>query len=85
MSPGFAVAVKLNSADFQRGGFTEEDSRAVVAALASEAVDLIEVSGGNYESPAMGGSAAPATGRARPTSWTTRGRFVTRRAPCRSR
>jgi 2,4-dienoyl-CoA reductase-like NADH-dependent reductase (Old Yellow Enzyme family) len=61
VSPGFAVAVKLNSADFQRGGFTEEDSRAVVAALAGEAVDLIEVSGGNYESPAMGGSAAPAT------------------------
>lgn len=61
VSPGFAVAVKLNSADFQRGGFTEEDSRAVVAALASEAVDLIEVSGGNYESPAMGGSAAAST------------------------
>ena len=61
VSPGFAVAVKLNSADFQRGGFTEEDSRMVVAALAREAVDLIEVSGGNYESPAMGGPAAPAT------------------------
>ena len=61
VSPGFAVAVKLNSADFQRGGFTERDSRAVVAALAAEAVDLIEVSGGNYESPAMGGSAAPST------------------------
>lgn len=61
VSPGFAVAVKLNSADFQRGGFSEEDSRAVVAALAAEAVDLIEVSGGNYESPAMGGSAASST------------------------
>ena len=61
VSPGFAVAVKLNSADFQRGGFTEDESRDVVASLAGEAVDLIEVSGGNYESPAMGGSAAPAT------------------------
>jgi 2,4-dienoyl-CoA reductase-like NADH-dependent reductase (Old Yellow Enzyme family) len=61
VSPGFAVAVKLNSADFQRGGFTEEDSRAVVAALAEEAVDLIEVSGGNYESPAMSGSESPST------------------------
>lgn len=59
--PGFAVAIKLNSADFQRGGFTEDDSRAVVAALASEAVDLIEVSGGNYEAPAMGGSEASST------------------------
>ena len=61
VSPGFAVAIKLNSADFQRGGFTEDDSRAVVAALASEAVDLIEISGGNYESPAMSGSAASST------------------------
>lgn len=61
VSPGFAVAIKLNSADFQRGGFSEEDSRAVVAALADEAVDLIEVSGGNYESPAMSGSAAEST------------------------
>jgi 2,4-dienoyl-CoA reductase-like NADH-dependent reductase (Old Yellow Enzyme family) len=59
--PGFAVAVKLNSADFQRGGFTEDDSRAVVAALAVESVDLIEVSGGNYEAPAMGGSEASST------------------------
>lgn len=61
VSPGFAVAVKLNSADFQRGGFSEDDSRAVVAALAGEAVDLIEVSGGSYEAPAMGGSAAAST------------------------
>ncbi|KRC48883.1 MULTISPECIES: NADH:flavin oxidoreductase/NADH oxidase family protein [unclassified Nocardioides] len=59
--PGFAVAVKLNSADFQRGGFSEDDSRAVVAALAEEAVDLIEVSGGSYEAPAMGGSEASST------------------------
>ncbi|WP_405476146.1 NADH:flavin oxidoreductase/NADH oxidase family protein [Streptomyces sp. NBC_00009] len=61
VSPGFAVAVKLNSADFQRGGFTEEDSRSVVAALAREGLDMIEVSGGNYESPAMAGSAAAST------------------------
>ncbi|MCX4647392.1 NADH:flavin oxidoreductase/NADH oxidase family protein [Streptomyces sp. NBC_01446] len=59
--PGFAVAVKLNSADFQRGGFTEGESRAVVAALAKEGLDLIEVSGGSYESPAMNGSAAAST------------------------
>lgn len=61
VSPGFAVAVKLNSADFQRGGFSEEESRAVVAALAQEAVDLIEVSGGTYEAPAMSGSEASST------------------------
>jgi 2,4-dienoyl-CoA reductase-like NADH-dependent reductase (Old Yellow Enzyme family) len=62
VSPAFAVSVKLNSADFQRGGFSEQESRDVVAALAGESVDLIEISGGNYESPAMAGSAAPSTG-----------------------
>jgi 2,4-dienoyl-CoA reductase-like NADH-dependent reductase (Old Yellow Enzyme family) len=61
VSPGFAVGIKLNSADFQRGGFTEDESRAVVAALAAEGLDLIEISGGSYESPAMTGSAAPST------------------------
>ncbi|MFG3615562.1 NADH:flavin oxidoreductase/NADH oxidase family protein [Nocardia sp. NPDC047654] len=61
VSPGFAVGIKLNSADFQRGGFTEEESRGVVAALAREGLDLIEVSGGSYESPAMMGTAASST------------------------
>jgi 2,4-dienoyl-CoA reductase-like NADH-dependent reductase (Old Yellow Enzyme family) len=79
VSPGFAVAVKLNSADFQRGGFTEDDSRAVVAALADEAVDLIEVSGGNYESPAMSGSESPST-RAREAYFLDYARSVRREA-----
>ncbi|KXF54867.1 NADH:flavin oxidoreductase [Rhodococcus sp. SC4] len=61
VSPGFAVGIKLNSADFQRGGFTEEESRGVLAALAGEGIDLIEVSGGSYESPAMMGTAAAST------------------------
>lgn len=61
VSPGFAVGIKLNSADFQRGGFTEDESRAVVSVLAGEGLDLIEVSGGSYESPAMTGSAAAST------------------------
>lgn len=49
----FPISVKLNSADFQRGGFTEEDSMNVVRALESEGLDLLEISGGNYESPMM--------------------------------
>lgn len=61
VSPGFAVGVKLNSADFQRGGFTEDESRDVVAALSGERIDLLEVSGGSYEEPAMAGSAAAST------------------------
>ena len=50
---GFAVGVKLNSADFQRGGLTEEESLDIVRALRAEGVDFIEVSGGTYESHAM--------------------------------
>ena len=54
-SEGFTVAVKLNSSDFQRGGLTEEDSLRVVELLAEEGIHLLEVSGGNYESPALFG------------------------------
>lgn len=65
VSPSFAVGIKLNSADFQRGGFTEEESRNVVARLAEEGLDLIEISGGSYESPAMMGKSQSASTRAR--------------------
>lgn len=57
VSSGFAVAVKLNSADFQRGGFTAEDARQVVQLLNPLGVDLVELSGGSYEAPAMQGEA----------------------------
>lgn len=53
----FAVAVKLNSADFQRGGFGPGDARRVISWLAPLGVDLVELSGGSYESPAMTGGA----------------------------
>ena len=47
------VAIKLNSADFQKGGFGEEESLEVVHALAKEGLDLLEISGGTYTSAAM--------------------------------
>ncbi|MER7555851.1 NADH:flavin oxidoreductase/NADH oxidase family protein [Nocardioides sp. NPDC126508] len=47
------VAIKLNSADFQKGGFGEEESLEVVHALAEEGLDLLEISGGTYTSAAM--------------------------------
>lgn len=53
-----AVTVKLNSADFQRGGFDSNDASAVVKVLGDLKVDLVELSGGSYESPAMQGSTA---------------------------
>jgi len=51
----FCVAVKLNSADFQRGGFDEKDAQLVVHMLGGLGVDLVELSGGSYEAPAMQG------------------------------
>lgn len=55
VSKEFCVAVKLNSADFQRGGFAASDALEVVKMLNNYAVDLVELSGGSYESPAMQG------------------------------
>ena len=55
VGPGYPVSIKLNSADFQRGGFTQEDSMQVVRHLSAQGMDLIEISGGNYESPEMMG------------------------------
>ena len=49
------LAIKLNSADFQRGGFTEDESLVVVDALVEAGIDLLEVSGGTYSSAAMMG------------------------------
>jgi len=57
VAPGFAVAVKLNSADFQRGGFSPEDAQQVVQMLNALKVDVVELSGGSYEAPAMQGQA----------------------------
>lgn len=56
VGPGFGVGIKLNSADFQRGGFSREDAEAVIKMLNSEKIDLLEISGGTYEAPAMAGS-----------------------------
>ena len=54
-SDNFIISVKLNSADFQRGGISEEDVVAVFKAIDAAGIDLIEVSGGTYEAPAMAG------------------------------
>jgi 2,4-dienoyl-CoA reductase-like NADH-dependent reductase (Old Yellow Enzyme family) len=57
VSPQFCVGVKLNSADFQRGGFSSDDAKQIVLWLNDLAVDLVELSGGSYEAPAMQGDA----------------------------
>jgi 2,4-dienoyl-CoA reductase-like NADH-dependent reductase (Old Yellow Enzyme family) len=53
VGPDFPISVKLNSADFQRGGFAFEESLSVARWLEQEGVDLLEISGGSYEQPAM--------------------------------
>ena len=53
VGPDFPVSVKLNSADFQKGGFDFEDSLQVVQWLEHAGVDLIEISGGTYEQPKL--------------------------------
>ena len=60
VGPRAAVAVKLNSTDFQRGGFDPDDAVQVARWLEAEGVDLLEVSGGNYESPGFMGLAGRA-------------------------
>jgi len=57
----FPIGIKLNSADFQKGGFTEDESMEVVKILSQEGIDLIEISGGTYEAPAMMGKRREST------------------------
>ena len=49
----FIISVKLNSADFQKGGFGFDDCLTVAGWLADLKVDCLELSGGTYEQPAM--------------------------------
>jgi len=51
IGPRAILALKLNSADFQRGGFSEEESMDVVRLLNDTGLDLLEISGGTYEKP----------------------------------
>jgi 2,4-dienoyl-CoA reductase-like NADH-dependent reductase (Old Yellow Enzyme family) len=51
----FTLSVKLNSADFQKGGFDAADSLIVARWLAEAGVDVLEISGGTYEQPRMAG------------------------------
>ena len=45
----FPISVKLNSSDFQKGGFSHEESIEVSKILNETSLDLLEISGGTYE------------------------------------
>lgn len=49
----FPIGVKMNSADFQRGGFTPGEAETVAFWLQQAGVDMLELSGGSSESYAM--------------------------------
>ncbi len=49
----YPVAVKLNSSDFQKGGFSDSDAATVAKWLAEKKIDFLEISGGTYENVAF--------------------------------
>ena len=55
VGPNYPLSIKLNSSDFQQDGFSDEECLEVVDWLNQEGLDLLELSGGNYESPALMG------------------------------
>jgi hypothetical protein len=52
--PKFVLAIKINSVEFQKGGFSTEESAEVCAELEKIGVDVLELSGGTYEELAFG-------------------------------
>jgi 2,4-dienoyl-CoA reductase-like NADH-dependent reductase (Old Yellow Enzyme family) len=70
----FGISVKLNSSDFQQGAFTLDECRQVVSWLGEAGIDLLEVSGGTYEQPAMVGARGSARTWQDPLKESTRAR-----------
>jgi 2,4-dienoyl-CoA reductase-like NADH-dependent reductase (Old Yellow Enzyme family) len=51
----FPVSIKLNSSDFQNGGFTNAEAVELVGWLNGAGLDLLELSGGTLDQPKMVG------------------------------
>jgi 2,4-dienoyl-CoA reductase-like NADH-dependent reductase (Old Yellow Enzyme family) len=45
----FIISIKLNSVEFQNGGFTPEDCRDLCIELEKHRMDFVELSGGTYQ------------------------------------
>ncbi|OJJ35264.1 hypothetical protein ASPWEDRAFT_51387 [Aspergillus wentii DTO 134E9] len=52
-STGFILGIKMNSVEFQAGGFSAEEARGLCAILEQNEFDFVELSGGTYESLAF--------------------------------
>ena len=48
VGPEFPVGIKLNATDQLEGGFAEDESLDVIAAIDKTSIDLIDISGGTY-------------------------------------
>jgi 2,4-dienoyl-CoA reductase-like NADH-dependent reductase (Old Yellow Enzyme family) len=55
VGPTFPLSLKLNSSDFQKGGFTHAQCLELVAMINNTPLDLIELSGGSLEQPKVVG------------------------------
>jgi 2,4-dienoyl-CoA reductase-like NADH-dependent reductase (Old Yellow Enzyme family) len=55
VGPDFPIGIKLNSSDFQKGGFTNTECIELVRRLNDSALDLLELSGGSLEQPKVVG------------------------------
>jgi len=52
-SSGFMVGIKINSVEFQEGGFTTDEAKELCHLLEQNEFDFVELSGGTYQSLAF--------------------------------
>ncbi|CAN5263259.1 NADH:flavin oxidoreductase/NADH oxidase family protein [soil metagenome] len=71
VGPAFPIGIKLNSSDFQRGGFTHAECLVLVEMLNETSLDLLELSGGSLEQPKVMGFSVKEEGEDGPKSATT--------------
>lgn len=57
VGPDFPIGIKLNTSDFQKGGFTNAECLQLVEWLNRSTLDLLELSGGSLEQPKVVGVA----------------------------
>jgi 2,4-dienoyl-CoA reductase-like NADH-dependent reductase (Old Yellow Enzyme family) len=72
VGPDFPVAIKLNSSDFQKGGFTNAECIELVKKLNDSTLDLLELSGGSLEQPKIAGLTLKDEGEDAPRESTVR-------------
>ena len=87
VGPDLPIGIKLNSSDFQRGGFSHDEALEVVGWLNASSLDLLELSGGSLEQPKVVGVAVKDEGEdgARASTVAREAYFVTLAGALRAR